>query len=59
MGYIKRRIIFYVTRWLVKRRWGRRILWAFAMRAMRSHARVFMREIAALYPVLTPVAAWL
>jgi hypothetical protein len=57
MGYIKRTVMFHVTRWLMKRRWGRRMLFAWAMRAMRSHVRRFLRDLADLYPVLKPAAA--
>jgi hypothetical protein len=58
MGYIKRTFMFYVTRWLMQRRWGRRMLFVWALRAMRSRVRQFLREIANLYPVLKPAAAW-
>jgi hypothetical protein len=50
--------MFYVTRWLMKRRWGRRLLFVWALRAMRSRVRLFLREIGKLYPVLKPAAAW-
>jgi hypothetical protein len=50
--------MFLVSRFLMKRRWGRRLLWMWAMRAMRYRVREFLRDLAALYPVLTPVAAW-
>jgi hypothetical protein len=59
MGYIKRQLIFFVSRFLTKRRWGRRLLFVWAMRAMRSRVRQFLRDIAALYPVFRPAAAWL
>lgn len=59
MGYIKRKLIFMVSRFLMKRRWGRRLMWMWAMRAMRSHVRGFVRDIAALYPALKPIAAWI
>lgn len=59
MGYIKRTVSFYVTRWLMQRRWGRRLLFVWALRAMRSRVRQFLREIAKLYPVLKPAAAWI
>jgi hypothetical protein len=58
MGYIKRTVMFYVTRWLMQRRWGRRLLFVWAMRAMRSRVRQFLRDLADLYPVLKPAAAW-
>jgi hypothetical protein len=58
MGYIKRRLMCIVSRFLLKRRWGRRLMWMWAMRAMRSRVREFVRDIAVLYPALTPVAAW-
>ncbi len=58
MGYIKRRVMFFVTRWLMQRRWGRRLLLTWAMRAMRSRVREFLRDIAGLYPVLKPAIAW-
>jgi hypothetical protein len=50
--------MFIVSRFLMKRRWGRRLLWMWAMRAMRSRVREFVRDIAALYPVLKPATAW-
>lgn len=58
MGSIKRRVMFYVTSWLMQRRWGRRLLFVWAMRAMRSRVRQFVRELAHLYPVLKPAASW-
>jgi hypothetical protein len=58
MGYIKRTFMLYVTPWLMRRRWGRRLLFVWALRAMRSRVRQFLREIAKLYPVLKPAAAW-
>jgi hypothetical protein len=58
MGYIKRTILFYATRWLMKRRWGRRLLFLWAMRAMRARVREFLRDLAGLYPVLRPAAGW-
>jgi hypothetical protein len=59
MGYIKRTILFYASRWLMQRRWGRRLLFVWALRSMRSRVRQFMRDLAALYPALRPAAAWL
>ena len=59
MGYIKRQLMFFVSRFLMKRRWGRRLLFVWAMRAMRSRVRQFLRDIAELYPVFRPAAAWL
>lgn len=59
MGYIKRTVMFYVTRFLMQRRWGRRLLFVWAVRAMRSRVRLFLRELAHLYPVLKPAAAWI
>ena len=58
MGYIKRKFMYFVSRFLMKRRWGRRLLFVWAMRAMRSRVREFLRDIAALYPVLRPATAW-
>jgi hypothetical protein len=58
MRYIKRKLMFIVSRFLMKRRWGRRLMWLWAMRAMRSRVREFVRDLAALYPALSPVAAW-
>jgi hypothetical protein len=58
MGYIKRKLMFIVSRFLMKSRWGRRLLWMWALHAMRSRVREFVRDIAALYPVLKPAAAW-
>jgi hypothetical protein len=58
MGYIKRTIFLYATRWLMQRRWGRRLLFVWAMRGIRSRVREFLRDLAALYPALRPAAAW-
>lgn len=58
MGYIKRVVMFYVTRWLMRRRWGRRMIFLWALRAMRSRVRQFVRDLAELYPVLRPATAW-
>jgi hypothetical protein len=58
MGNIRSTVMFYATRWLMKRRWGRRLLFVWALRAMRSRLRQFLREIGKLYPVLKPAAAW-
>jgi hypothetical protein len=58
MGYIKRTIMFYATRWLMQRRWGRRLLFVWALRAMRVRVREFLRDLAGLYPVLKPASAW-
>ena len=58
MGNIRSTVMFYVTRWLLRRRWGRRLLFVWAMRAMRSRVRQFLRDLAELYPVLKPAAAW-
>jgi hypothetical protein len=58
MGYIKRVVMFYVTRWLLRRRWGRRMLFVWALRAMRVRVRQFVREIAELYPIMRPATAW-
>jgi hypothetical protein len=58
MGYIKRRIMFFITRCLMRYRWGRRLLFVWAMRAMRSRVRQFLRDLSDLYPVLRPATAW-
>lgn len=58
MGYIKRVVMFYVTRWLMRRRWGRRMLFLWALRAMRSRVRRFVHDIAELYPAMRPATAW-
>jgi hypothetical protein len=58
MRYIKRKLMFIVSRFLMKRRWGRRLMWMWAMRAMRSRVRAFVRDLAVLYPTLSPIAAW-
>jgi hypothetical protein len=58
MGNITGTIRFYITRWLMQRRWGRRLLFVWALRAMRSRLRQFLRELAKLYPVLKPATAW-
>ena len=58
MGNIKSTVMLYVTRWLMRRRWGRRLLLVWAFRALRSRVRQFLRNIGKLYPVLKPAAAW-
>jgi hypothetical protein len=58
MGYIKRKLMLVVSRWLMQYRWGRRLVWMWALRAMRTRVREFVRDLAALYPALKPVAAW-
>jgi hypothetical protein len=50
--------MLYVTRWLMRRRWGRRLLFVWAMRVLRTRVRQFLRDLADLYPVLKPAAAW-
>jgi hypothetical protein len=59
MGYIKRTVMYYVTRCLMRRRWGRRLLFFWALRAMRTRVRQFLRDIADLYPILRPASAWI
>jgi hypothetical protein len=59
MGFIKRRLIFFISRWLMRRSWGRRILWLFAMQALRSRVRQFVSEMSELYPALRPAKAWI
>jgi hypothetical protein len=59
MNFFKRTFMLYVTRWLMQRRWGRRLLFLWAMRAMRSRVRQFLRDLADLYPVLRPASAWI
>ena len=46
------------ARWLARRRWGRRLLWAFTLRTVRARLRRLLHELAELYPVLAPLAAW-
>lgn len=58
MGFIKRTFFFFMTHWLVQRRWGRRLLFFWALRALRLSVRRFVREIAELYPAVRPAAAW-
>ena len=58
MGNITGTIRLYITRWLMRRRWGRRLLFVWTLRAMRSRLRQFLRELGKLYPVLKPAAAW-
>lgn len=58
MGYIRRTVTFYITRWLLRRRWGRRLIFFWALRAMRTRVRQFLRDIANLYPVMRPAVAW-
>jgi hypothetical protein len=58
MGNIRSTVMLYVTRWLMRRRWGRRLLFVWAMRALRTRVRQFLRDLADLYPVLKPAAAW-
>jgi hypothetical protein len=59
MGYIKRTVFYCITRWLVQRRWGRRLLFFWALRAIRLRARQFLQDIAELFPVMRPAAAWI
>lgn len=59
MGFVKRTFYFYVTRWLLQRRWGRRLLFFWTLRTIRLRARQFLRDIAELYPVMRPAAAWI
>lgn len=59
MGYIKSRLLFFASRWLLQRRWGRRAVWLVTMWALRARIRRFVHEIAELYPVLTPATAWI
>jgi hypothetical protein len=59
MGYIKRKLLFFASRWLLQRRWGRRAVWVITMWALRARIRRFVHEIAELYPVLTPAASWI
>jgi hypothetical protein len=58
MGNIRSTVMLYVTRWLMRRRWGRRLLFVWAMRVLRTRVRQFLRDLADLYPVLKPAAAW-
>jgi hypothetical protein len=58
MGNIRSTVMLYVTRWLMRRRWGRRLLFVWAMRTLRTRVRQFLRDLADLYPVLKPAAAW-
>jgi hypothetical protein len=59
MGFVKRTILYCATRWLLRRRWGRRLLFFWALRAMRLRVRQFVRDIAELYPVVRPATAWI
>jgi hypothetical protein len=59
MNFIKRSFMFWATRWLMQRRWGRRMLFFWALRAMRSRVRQFLRDIAELYPAMRPATAWI
>jgi hypothetical protein len=58
MGNIRSTVMLYVTRWLLRRRWGRRLLFVWTMRTLRTRVRQFLRDLADLYPVLKPAAAW-
>ena len=58
MGNIRSTVMLYVTRWILRRRWGRRLLIVWAMRTLRTRVRQFLRDLADLYPVLKPAAAW-
>ena len=58
MRAFERKLIFMATRWLAKRRWGRRLIWAYALRSMRARIRSFLQELAALFPLLQPLATW-
>jgi hypothetical protein len=59
MGSIKSRLLFFASRWLLQRRWGRRAVWLVTMWALRARIRRFVHEIAELYPVLTPATSWI
>jgi hypothetical protein len=59
MEFLRRTFMFWATRWLVQRRWGRRLLFLWTLRAMRRHVRQFLRDIADLYPAMRPAAAWI
>jgi hypothetical protein len=59
MGYLKNRLLFFASRWLLQRRWGRRAVWLVTMWALRARIRRFVHEIAELYPVLTPATSWI
>jgi hypothetical protein len=59
MGFIKRTVMFCVTRWLMQSRWGRRLLFFWTLRAMRTRVRQFLRDMTDLYPALRPAAAWI
>jgi hypothetical protein len=59
MGFVKRTILYCATRWLLRYRWGRRMLFFWALRAMRLRVRQFVRDIAELYPVVRPATAWI
>lgn len=59
MGSLKRRLFFFASRWLMQSRWGRRVLWLVAVRALRTRVRQFVTEMAELYPALRPVRAWI
>jgi hypothetical protein len=59
MGFVKRTFFFYVTRWLLQRRWGRRLVFFWTLRTIRLQVRRFLRDIAELYPVMRPAAAWI
>jgi hypothetical protein len=59
MGFFKRTILYYASRWLMQRRWGRRLLFVWALRAMRTRVRQFLRDLGDLYPALRPAAGWI
>ncbi len=58
MGFLKRRLFFFASRYLMQSRWGRRVLWLVAVRALRTRVRQFVTDLSGLYPALRPIRAW-
>jgi len=58
MGFCYRKLMFFAIRLLSRSRWGRRLIWAFMIRALRTRVRRFLREMAELFPVFQSVVAW-
>lgn len=51
------RLTFMAARWLMRRAWGRRVLWNMAVQMVRAKVRRLLRDIAELLPQLVPVFA--
>ena len=59
MRFCSSKLTYMVVRWLSQRRWGRRLIWSFMIRALRARVRSFLRDLAELLPVFEPLRAWI